>query len=299
MPRPVWSGAISFGLVTIPIKMVPATENRSVRFRQVHLDDMSPIRNKKICEVDGQEVSYAEITKGYELPGGGTIPVTDEELDNLPLPTAKAIDIQTFVPAESIDPVSIADGYYLQADGPVAAKPYVLLRKALERSSKVAVAKFAWHGRERLGMLRVVDDAILIHMMRWPDEIRDPSELAPNEGKLNEDELEGALALMDTMSTDAMPDLHDEYRESLEAVIRAKSEGKAAPEVPEREEPTGEVVDLMAALNASVEKAKERRGEPATVHEMPKKRAAKKTTKKATAKKTAAKKTASRKPKTA
>ncbi|MGW7369788.1 non-homologous end joining protein Ku [Streptomyces sp. NPDC054841] len=301
MPRPVWSGAISFGLVTIPVKLLPATEDRSVRFRQVHLADMGPIRNKKICELEGAEVSTAEISKGYELPGGDTIQITDAELDALPLPTAKAIEIEAFVPAESIDPIRVGAGYYLQADGPVAAKPYVLLRKALERSSQVAVAKLAFHGRERLGLLRVVEEAILIHMMRWPDEIRDPTELAPQATELDEQELEGALALMDTMSSDGMPDLHDEYRESLEAVIAAKSEGHAPPELPEREEPASQVVDLMAALNASVEQAKERRGEPATVHEMPKKKTtAKKTTgKKTAAKKTTAKKAAARKPRSA
>ncbi|MFD4586355.1 Ku protein [Streptomyces sp. NPDC058434] len=296
MPRPVWSGAISFGLVTIPIKMLPATEDRSVRFRSVHLEDMGRVRNKKICELEGREVSSGEIGKGYELSGGDTVTITDEELDAIPLPTAKAIDIQAFVPAESIDPVRVADGYFLQADGPVAAKPYVLLRKALERSSKVAVAKLAFHGRERLGLLRVLEDAIVIHMMRWPDEIRNPSGLAPKPMDLDEQELEGALSLLDTMSSEAMPDLHDEYRESLEAVIAAKSEGRA-PELPQpAAEPSGQVVDLMAALNASVAKAREQRGEPATVHDMPMKRAAKKSAaKKSAAQKSAAQKSAAQK----
>ncbi|WP_351234289.1 Ku protein [Streptomyces sp. NPDC002133] len=285
---------------TIPIKVLPATEDRSVRFRQVHLEDMGAIRYKKVCELDGKELSQAEIGKGYELAGGDTIEITDEELESIPLPTAKAIEIEGFVPVESIDPIRIADGYYLAADGPVAAKPYTLLRKALERSGKVAVAKLAFHGRERLGLLRVVDDAILLHTMKWPDEIRDPSELTPNATDLDDQEIDGALALMDTMSTDAMPDLHDEYREKLEQVIAAKVEGKepAAPEA--EEQPAGTVVDLMAALNASVQEAKERRGEPATVHEMPKKKAtAKKTTKQAAAKKAPAKKTSGRKPRSA
>ncbi|MFD5428271.1 Ku protein [Streptomyces sp. NPDC127084] len=281
--------------------MLPASEDRSVRFRQVHTADMGPIRYKKICELDGEEVSYAEISKGYELSDGATIQISDQELDAMPLPTAKAIDIEAFVPARDIDPVRIGAGYYLQADGPVAAKPYVLLRKALERSQKVAVAKMAFHGRERLGLLRVIEDAIAIHMMHWPDEIRDWSSLAPPAVDLDEREIEGALALMDTMSIAGMPDLHDEYREALEAVITAKAEGTTPPQLPEREEPAGKVVDLMAALTASVAEAKEKRGEPATVHELPKKRTAKKTTakkdtaKKSAAKKSAAKKTASRK----
>ncbi|MFD7446713.1 Ku protein [Streptomyces sp. NPDC059909] len=302
MPRPVWSGAISFGLVTIPIKLLPATEDRSVRFRQIHIEDQGPIRYKKVCDLDGKELSQAEIAKGYELPGGDTITITDEELETIPLPTAKAIDIQGFVPAASIDPIRIGDGYYLAADGPVAAKPYTLLRKALERSSKVAVAKMAFHGRERLGLLRTVGDAILIHMMRWPDEVRSSEELTPPASELGEDELEGALALMDTMSTEEMPDLHDEYRESLEQVIAAKTEGREPAAPAAEEKPAGQVVDLMAALNASVAEAKERRGD-ATVHEMPKKKtaakktAAKKTAK--TAKKTPAKKTSGRKPRSA
>lgn len=178
---------------------------------------------------------------------------------------------------------------------------YVLLRKALERSSKVAIAKLAFHGRERLALLRVVDDAILLHTMRWPDEIRDPSELTPQPTELDEGELEGALALMDTMSTDTLrPEFHDEYREALEQTIAAKAEGKMPAAPVAEKEPAGQVVDLMAALNASVKKAREERGEPGTVHEMPKKRTAKKqAAKKSAAKKTSAKKSAGRKPRSA
>ncbi|MFE0201080.1 hypothetical protein ACFW0I_35825 [[Kitasatospora] papulosa] len=162
----------------------------------------------------------------------------------------------------------------------------------------MAVAKMAFHGRERLGLLRVVEDAIVIHMMRWPDEIRDPAELAPPESELDEGELKGALALLDTMSTESMPGLHDEYRESLEKVIAAKAEGRPRPETAEKGEPAGQMVDLMAALNASVEQAKERRGEPATVHRLPKKTPAKKQVK--APKKTAAvKKASGRKPRSA
>lgn len=179
MPRPLWTGAISFGLVTIPIKVVSATESHSISFHQYHREDMGRIRTRKVCEIDGEVLSQEEIGKGYEVAKDRTVPVTDEELDRMPLPTAKAIEIVAFVEAGSIDPVRISDSYYLAVDGQVAAKPYALLRKALERSDKVAVAKFAWHNRERLGLLRVREDAIVLHSMRWPDEIRSPESLAP------------------------------------------------------------------------------------------------------------------------
>ncbi|MFI7082484.1 Ku protein [Streptomyces anulatus] len=182
MPRPLWAGAISFGLVTIPVKVVSATEDHDVHFHRVHLADMGRVRTRKVCELDDQVVSQDEIGKGYEVGKEETVPVTDEELDAMPLSTAKAIEIAAFDDADSIDPVRISDSYYLAADGQVAAKPYALLRKALERSSKVAVAKFAWHGRERLGLLRVREGAIVLHSMKWPDEVRSPEPLPPRSG---------------------------------------------------------------------------------------------------------------------
>lgn len=296
MPRPLWTGAISFGLVTIPIKVVSATENHSISFHQYHQEDMGRIRTRKVCELDGKVLSQDEIGKGYEVAKDRTVPVTDAELDRMPLPTAKAIEIVAFVEADSIDPVRISDSYYLAVDGQVAAKPYALLRKALERSDKVAVAKFAWHNRERLGLLRVRDDAIVLHSMRWPDEIRSPESLAPRETELDEDEIERAVQLTDSMALDGISGFRDRYREALEELLTAKSEGKAPPvaEEGEEEEESGKVMDLMAALNASVKAAKETRGEDATVHEMTpgRSRAGKKA---APAKKTASKKTAAAK----
>ncbi|MEU4260405.1 non-homologous end joining protein Ku [Streptomyces argenteolus] len=313
MPRPLWTGAISFGLVTIPIKVVSATENHSISFHQYHLEDMGRIRTRKVCELDGEVLSQEEIGKGYEVGKDRTVPVTDEELDRMPLPTAKAIEIVAFVDADTVDPVRISDSYYLAVDGQVAAKPYTLLRKALERSDKVAVAKFAWHNRERLGLLRVRDDAIVLHAMRWPDEIRSPDSLAPRDVELDEDEIERAVQLTATMTLDGISGFRDRYREALEELIAAKSQGRELPEPREGEEQeTGKVMDLMAALNASVKAARETRGEAtqdehATVHEMKsgtRERAAKKSAGKKTAGKTAkatgtagktAKKTAARK----
>lgn len=141
------------------------------------------VRTRKVCELDDQVVSQDAIGKGYEIAKDRTVPVTGEELEQMPLPTAKAIEIAAFVDADSIDPVRISDSYDSAADGQVAAKPYALLRKALERSSKVAVAKFAWHGRERLGLLRVREGAIVLHSMKWPGEVCSPESLAPREAR--------------------------------------------------------------------------------------------------------------------
>ncbi|WP_331739699.1 Ku protein (plasmid) [Streptomyces sp. NBC_00015] len=303
MPRTIWSGAISFGLVTVPIHVQSATENHSIRFHQYHLDDMGRIRTRKICELEDREVANTEIGKGYEYAKDQVVAISDEELRDMPLPTAKAIEIDAFVAADDIDPIRIGEGYYLSPDGQVAAKPYKLLRQALERSSKVAIAKYAWSGRERLGMLRVRGDAIVLHAMHWPDEIRDPSELLPEPVDVSEEEINGALALMESMSRDDLEgdDFKDTYTAAMEKIIEAKREEKPLPEMPEPEKP-GRVLDLMAALEESVSKAKASRGENADVHELPKpkkKTAAKKTAAKQPTKKSAAKKTSARRPRSA
>ncbi|MGW0795882.1 non-homologous end joining protein Ku [Streptomyces sp. NPDC002692] len=295
MPRTIWSGAISFGLVTVPIHVLSATEDHSVRFHQVHVEDMGRVRNRKICEIEDREVSNAEIGRGYEVSKDTIIAVSDEELRDMPLPTAKAIELVAFIPAESVDPIRVGDGYYLQPDGKVAAKPYKLLRMALERSSKVAVAKFAWSGRERLGLLRVRDDVIVLHAMRWDDEIRSPAELAPDAVKLTDAEIAEAERLIDRMTRDDLdgPEFADGYTRAVEEMIDAKREHREPPKALPEPKGAGKVVDLMAALQESVAKARTARGEDATVHEMPKKKtAAKKTAAKQSAKKVAAKKTA-------
>ncbi|MFJ8229220.1 Ku protein [Streptomyces sp. NPDC094448] len=260
--RSIWNGAISFGLVSIPIKLVNATENHSVSFRQIHTADGGRIRYRKVCELDDEEVPAAEIGKGYEEADGSIIPITDEDLAALPLPTAKTIEIVAFVPASSIDPLQMDAAYYLSANGVPAAKPYTLLREALKRSRKVALAKFALRGRERLGMLRVVDDVIAMHGLLWPDEIRQPEGVAPQtEVTVREAELDLADALMDTLGTVSMDSLHDDYREAVERMIAAKSEGgRALPEAAPAET-GGQVIDLMAALESSVRAAKEAREE--------------------------------------
>ncbi|WP_030200711.1 Ku protein [Streptomyces sp. NRRL S-87] len=291
--RPIWSGAISFGLVTIPIKVFPATESHSIALRQIHTADGGRVRYRKICELDGKELAADEIGRGAET-AVGLIEITDDELDNMPLPTAKAIEIVAFVPASSIDPIRISSAYYLAADGPVSARPYELLRQALSRSARVAVARFAMRDRERLGLLRVLDDVIVLHAMRWPDEIRDSGQVAAPDVPVDDDEVDAAVALAEAMSGLDITTVRDSYRDALEEVIAAKAAGtRVAPAEPPAP-PAGQVVDLMAVLQQSVADAQASRetSTPATVHDLPKKKTA--VSKKAQATKTSAKKTTSR-----
>lgn len=261
--RSIWNGAISFGLVSIPIKLVNATESHSISFRQIHTEDGGRIRYRKVCELEDREVSQDEIGKGYEDADGTIVQITDEDLAHLPIPTARTIDIVAFVPADRIDPLQMDASYYLQAGGAPAAKPYILLREALKRSNKVAIAKYALRGRERLGMLRVVGDAIAMHGLLWPDEVRAPEGVAPDvDVTVRDKELDLADALMDTLGEVDLADLHDEYREALDEVIAAKAAGEAPPEAP-APAAAGKVLDLMAALEKSVRAAKESRGEAA------------------------------------
>ncbi|MEU4465239.1 Ku protein [Streptomyces sp. NPDC024017] len=307
--RSIWNGAISFGLVSIPIKLVNATESHSISFRQIHTEDGGRIRYRKFCELEDREVTQGEIGKGYEDADGTIIPITEEDLSSLPLPTAKTIEIVAFVPADRIDPLQMDAAYYLQASGAPAAKPYTLLREALKRSNKVAIAKFALRGRERLGMLRVVGEAIAMHGLLWPDEVRAPEGLAPDtDVTVRDQELDLADALMDTLGEVDLEDLHDEYREAVEEVIAAKAAGEAPPQAPEPAA-GGKVLDLMAALESSVRAARESRGEEAehaevkslpqrkTARAAPKQTGGKKST--STTKKTAAKKTTAAKKSTA
>ncbi|WP_338700476.1 Ku protein [Streptomyces sp. Q6] len=261
--RSIWNGAISFGLVSIPIKLVNATENHSISFRQIHLEDGGRIRYRKVCELEDKEVTTAEIGKGYEDADGSIIPITEDDLASLPIPTARTIEIVAFVPADRIDPLQMDTAYYLSANGVPAAKPYTLLREALKRSKNVAIAKFALRGRERLGMLRVVDDVIAMHGLLWPDEIRAPDEAAPDTHVTVRDaELDLADALMDTLGEVDMDSLHDDYRDAVEEMITAKTSGEESSQTPAAPAAEGgKVIDLMAALESSVRAAKEARGE--------------------------------------
>jgi DNA end-binding protein Ku len=257
--RSIWKGAISFGLVTIPVKLYSATEEKNVSFHQVHREDGGRIRYKRVCSVDGEEVSYGDIAKGYELSSGETVILTDEDFADLPLSSSRTIDVLQFVPLEDVDPIYFAKSYYLEPER-TGTKPYVLLRDALEQSDKVAVVKVALRQREQLATLRVRDGVFVLETMLWPDEIRAPEfGFLEEEVEVRPQELTMAGSLIDSLTAEFDPSQYtDSYREALEAVISAKVEGQEMVQ-PAAEQPQGgAVLDLMAALRASVEAAKGR-----------------------------------------
>jgi DNA end-binding protein Ku len=286
---------VSFGLVSIPVKLFSATEEHDIRFHQVHREDGGRIKYKRTCSVDGKEVSYDQIAKGLELDNGETVILTDEDFAQLPLKTSREIDVLEFVPDSQVDPVMYAKTYYLEPEGK-ATKPYVLLREALKSTDRVAIVKVALRQRESLAALRVRDDVIVLQMLLWPDEVRQPDfGFLDDDVELRPQELQMASSLVESMAGDFEPaEFHDEYREALQQLIEAK-EGRAETVATpgEKTERTGQVVDLMSALRASVERAKSGRGEAADdTASAPRKRSA---PKKAPAKKTAAEKTPAKK----
>jgi DNA end-binding protein Ku len=260
MPQAIWKGSVSFGLVTIPVKVFAATQEKDIAFRQVHAADGGRIRYRRICEVDGEEVPYADIAKGYEMPDGGMVILTADELSDLPLPTRKVVEVLEFVPAEDIDPIYVSRSYYLQAEGP-AAKPYVLLRDALRRTGQTAVVKVALRNREALALLRPKDDILLLQTMLWPDEVRDASFAAPDDDvEVRSQEIAMAESYIQTLETSFDPErYHDEYRAALEELVDAKTAGHEVEAPAEAAPAAGDVVDLMAALQASVDEARKQR----------------------------------------
>ncbi|WP_405141566.1 Ku protein [Sphaerisporangium sp. NBC_01403] len=257
--RSIWKGAISFGLVTIPVKLYSATEQKDVTFHQVHREDAGRIKYKRVCTVDGEEVPYSEIAKGYELPGGEVVVLTDEDFADLPLSTSRRIDVLQFTPADQLDPILFNKSYYLEPES-TGVKPYVLLRDALERTGQVAIVKVALRQRESLAALRIRDGVFVLETMLWPDEVRDPGFAFQDEDvEVRPQELQMAESLIETMAGEFDPtEYHDAYREALQQVIEAKVAGKelVRPEAPEQ---AGPAVDLMAALRASVDAAKRER----------------------------------------
>ena len=257
MPRSIWRGAVSFGLVSIGVKLYSATEDKDVRFHQVHAPDGGRIKYKRVCSIDGEEVEYADIAKGYELPDGQLVILTDEDFEDLPLSTRREIDVLQFVDQEEIDPIHFEKTYYLEPDGP-AVRPYVLLRDALQNAGQVAITKIALRQRESLAALRVRDDVLVLHTMRWPDEIRRPDFAFLDEDvAVRPQELQMAEALISSMSGEFDPnEFTDDYREAMTALLEAKQTGGEVQPVPETADPGAAVVDLMSALRRSVEKAR-------------------------------------------
>jgi len=255
--RSIWTGAISFGLVSIAVKLHAATEEKHIRFHQIHAADGSRIRYRRMCVECGEEVDFADVAKGYDLGGGDIVVLTDDDFAGLPLASTHAIDVLEFVPAEQIDPILYSHAYYLEPDA-AAVKAYVLLRDCLIRTSRVAIVKVALRQREQLATLRVRGKALLLNTMLWPDEVREPAYPAlDNRVETRPAELAMASALVESMATDFDPTQYtDNYRSALQAVIEAKVAGRGLGGAePEPAAPTA-VADLMAALRASVERAR-------------------------------------------
>src|SRR3954462_11804102 len=255
--RSIWRGAVSFGLVSIGVKLYSATEDKDVRFHQVHATDGGRIKYQRVCSIDGNPVEYSEIAKGYELPDGQLVILTDEDFEELPLATRREIDVLQFVEQEQIDPIHFEKTYYLEPDGP-ATRPYVLLRDALENAGQVAITKIALRQRESLAAIRVRDGGLGLDTMRWPDEIRKPDFAFLDEDiSVRPQELQMAEALISSMSGDFDPsEFTDDYRAAMEALLEAKTSGGEVQPVPEVAETGAAVVDLMSALRASVERAR-------------------------------------------
>ena len=236
--RSMWKGAISFGLVTIPVKLYTATEQRDVSFRQVHVTDGGRIHFRRVCSVDGEEVPYADVAKGFELEDGEMVVLTDEDMDHLPLPTARSIEVLNFSPAEQVDPILWNRSYYVEPE-PAGTRAYVLLREALDRTGKVAVTKVALRQRESLAALRSHDGMLVLETMLWPDEIRAADfPFVDQDIDVRAQELRMATSLVHSMTEDFDPDqYHDEYREALQQLVEAKVEGR---EVTPAAEPAAE-----------------------------------------------------------
>jgi DNA end-binding protein Ku len=253
--KTIWKGAISFGLVTIPVRVYGATEEKSLRFNQLHAPDGGRIRYKRVCSIDGQEVEWSEIVKGYEYEKDHYVILTDEELDSLPVTTARAIEIERFVDAEQIDPIFFQKSYYVVPEQ-TGVKAYQLLREAMADDGKVALAKVAFRDKEHLATLRLRDNVFVLETMFWPDEIRTPGfDVLDEEVQVRPQEVRMARSLIESLTADFEPEeFRDEYRAALEELVAKKVQGEEITYSEEAEPST--VVDLMEALRASVEAAK-------------------------------------------
>ncbi|MFD7075903.1 Ku protein [Nocardioides sp. NPDC059952] len=262
--RAIWKGAVSFGLVSVPVKLYSATESHDVSFRQVHQSDGGRIRYQRICSIDGEEVPYSEIAKGYETEDGEMVVLTDDDFANLPTTSSREIAVEKFVPSDQIDPMLFEKSYYLEPEN-TGVKPYALLRQALLDADRVALVTVALRQRTTIAALRVRPtdngDVIVLQTMMWPDEIRVP-DFKVEAGEIKDSEIKMANMLVETLAGDFHPEeFSDDYASAVEEMVKAKIEGGEVERTPTSTKTSGEVVDLLAALQRSVAAAKKSRGE--------------------------------------
>lgn len=263
--RAIWSGEVSFGLVSVPVKLYSATESHDVSLHQVHDADGGRIRYQRRCEVCEKKIDYKNIDRAYD-DGESTVVITKEEMEELPADESKEIAVEQFVPEEQIDSLILDKAYFLEPAGK-SAKSYVLLRRTLEGAERVAIVKFTLRSRTRLAALRVRDDVIILQTMRWADEMRDSGFDVP-QSKVTKKELEMAASLVESYSEDFEPErFTDEYQEQLQELIEEKLEhGEEIDteatfgETEEEDEGEGNVVDLMEALKKSVDERRTKSG---------------------------------------
>ena len=295
--RSIWKGAVSFGLVNVPVKVYSATQNHDIKFHQVHEADGGRIRYKRTCSECGKEVTFADIAKGYESADGRLVLLTDEDLKSLPLSSSREIDVVEFVGADEVDPLLLDKSYYLEPDAK-ALKPYVLLREALEQTDRMAVVKVALRQRESLAVLRVRGNVIVLQTMLWPDEIREPAfDLLDTKVELRSQEVAMAASLVDSLASEFDPSVfEDEYAAAVQTLVETKLQGGDVRELTSGDsipDDDAQVLDLLAALQRSVDDANGSRnsggGSDEAAEDKPAKKAA---AKKATAKKATASKSA-------
>ncbi len=260
--RAIWRGTISFGMVSIPVKLFTATESRDISFKQLHAEDHSPIRQVRRCAADGQELSSDEIVKGYEYGKDKFIVITDEDMESLPVPSKQTIELTAFVRGEEIDPLFFEKGYYIEPEE-IGKKPFALLTRALTERKLLAVGKIALRTKERLCAIRPKDGGMVLETLYFADEVREPDNPAASV-QVSDAEMKIANALIDILEEPFDPAKYqDSYREALMNVITAKLEGHEVVHAP-AVAAAPPAVDLMAALRASVEAAQQRKGgEPA------------------------------------
>jgi DNA end-binding protein Ku len=261
MPRPIWSGSISFGLVNVPIRLISATSTKDVRFHQIHEKDGARIQQKRVCSADGEEVPYDEIVKGYELSPGQYVVIEPEELAGLDPEATHTIELEEFVDLDQIDPVYFEKAYYLVPDKR-AEKPYALLAEAMGRANKVGLARFVMRSKQYLAALRAREGVLVLSTMLYDDEVVPINgiEGIPEGIELSDREVAMAEQLVASLATDFEPSKYrDEYRDRVLGLIEAKAEGQVIA-APPATTPAAPVVDLVAALEASLAAAKAKPG---------------------------------------
>ena len=259
--RPLWKGAITFGLISIPVRLYSAVQEKSLKFHLMHEEDGGRIKYERVCSKCGKKVSWDDLVKGYEYSKDHYVTFTEDELEGLDVDSIRAIDVVAFVPLTDIDPIYFNKTYFV-APEQAGLKAYRLLADALEAEGQVGVAKVALRDKEHLATVRLKGDVFVLETMHWPDEIREPEfEELDKKVKIQDTEVKMARQLIQQLSAEFNPsEFADEYRAKLEELVQAKVEGAEVTVAAEPEEEPTKVVDLMEALKASVEEAKKRKG---------------------------------------